>query len=55
MPQCQALLPCYAFSTQRWVSAMEVVVITREVSIISPQVTQASRGKVPGEPALGGS
>ncbi|MPC48294.1 hypothetical protein E2C01_042062 [Portunus trituberculatus] len=36
---------CYAFSTQRWVSDTEAVIISGKSSIIPPQVPTAGRGK----------
>ncbi|MPC24150.1 hypothetical protein E2C01_017225 [Portunus trituberculatus] len=41
---------CYTFSTQRWVSDTETVIIPGKISIIAPQVLPTSRGKMPKVP-----
>ncbi|MPC88482.1 hypothetical protein E2C01_083387 [Portunus trituberculatus] len=38
---------CYAFSTKRWVSDKEAVIISGKISIIPPQVPPTGRGKTP--------
>ena len=43
---------CYALSTQRRVSVTEAVIIPRKISIIPPQVSPTSRGKMPKAPPL---
>ncbi|MPC49946.1 hypothetical protein E2C01_043761 [Portunus trituberculatus] len=40
----------YAFSTRRWVSDTETVIIPGKISIISPQVLPSGRGKTPEAP-----
>ncbi|MPC58221.1 hypothetical protein E2C01_052217 [Portunus trituberculatus] len=35
---------CYAFSTKRWVSDMETIIIPGKISIIPPQVLPIGRG-----------
>ncbi|MPC55805.1 hypothetical protein E2C01_049749 [Portunus trituberculatus] len=38
---------CYAFSTQKWVSDMEILIIPGKIAIIPPQVPRSGRGKTP--------
>ncbi|MPC37016.1 hypothetical protein E2C01_030487 [Portunus trituberculatus] len=45
---------CYAFSTQRWVSDMETVIIPGKISIIPPLVPPTGRGKIPEAPPCWG-
>ncbi|MPC47554.1 hypothetical protein E2C01_041303 [Portunus trituberculatus] len=37
----------YAYSTNRWVTDTETVIIPRKISIIPPQVPPTGRGKTP--------
>ena len=43
---------CYVLSTQRRVSVTEAIIIPGKISIIPPQVSPASRGKMPKAPML---
>ncbi|MPC73174.1 hypothetical protein E2C01_067492 [Portunus trituberculatus] len=45
----------YAFSTQRWVSDTETVIIPGKISILPHQVLPTVRGKMPKVPPLLGS
>ncbi|MPC44961.1 hypothetical protein E2C01_038643 [Portunus trituberculatus] len=45
---------CYAFSTRRWVSDTETVIIIWKISIIPPQVPPTYRGKTAEVPLLWG-
>ncbi|MPC98892.1 hypothetical protein E2C01_094278 [Portunus trituberculatus] len=42
----------HVFSTQRWVSDMETVIIPRKISIIPPQVPPPGISKMPDAPPL---
>ncbi|MPD02098.1 hypothetical protein E2C01_097656 [Portunus trituberculatus] len=45
---------CYVFSTQRWVSDTETVIIPGKICIIPPQVPTTGRDKTPEAPPFWG-